>query len=84
MPLKSSRWDYSKSGIRGGDLVVMAYRDRYVFGVVGDLGPSDRIGEASYAAAAALGISIRTLRNKLQEYRDSGDPIDVGVESAEA
>jgi len=34
-------------------------------------------------AAAALGISIRTLRNKLQEYRDAGDPIDVGVESAE-
>ncbi len=35
-------------------------------------------------AAAALGISIRTLRNKLQEYRDAGDPIDAGVESAEA
>lgn len=35
-------------------------------------------------AAMALGISIRTLRNKLQEYRDAGDPIDAGVESAEA
>jgi DNA-binding NtrC family response regulator len=35
-------------------------------------------------AATALGISIRTLRNKLQEYRDAGDPIDVGTESAEA
>ena len=35
-------------------------------------------------AAAALGISIRTLRNKLQEYRDAGDPVDAGVESAEA
>jgi DNA-binding NtrC family response regulator len=36
-------------------------------------------------AAAALGISIRTMRNKLQEYREAGDPIDdVGVESAEA
>jgi DNA-binding NtrC family response regulator len=35
-------------------------------------------------AAAALGISIRTLRNKLQEYRDAGQPIDVGIESAEA
>ncbi|HEY1107383.1 MAG TPA: helix-turn-helix domain-containing protein [Opitutaceae bacterium] len=35
-------------------------------------------------AAAALGISIRTLRNKLQEYRDAGDPIDTGVEPAEA
>src|SRR5688572_26195606 len=35
-------------------------------------------------AAAALGISIRTLRNKLQEYRDAGDPIDAGVDSADA
>jgi DNA-binding NtrC family response regulator len=34
-------------------------------------------------AAAALGISIRTLRNKLQEYREAGDPIDVGMESAD-
>jgi DNA-binding NtrC family response regulator len=35
-------------------------------------------------AAAVLGISIRTLRNKLQEYREAGDPIDAGMESAEA
>jgi len=35
-------------------------------------------------AAAALGISIRTLRNKLQEYREAGDPVDAGMESAEA
>ncbi|MEO6243837.1 MAG: sigma-54 dependent transcriptional regulator [Opitutaceae bacterium] len=35
-------------------------------------------------AAAALGISIRTMRNKLQEYRDAGDPIDAGAEVGEA
>ncbi len=35
-------------------------------------------------AAAALGISIRTLRNKLQEYRESGDPVDSGLDSVEA
>jgi DNA-binding NtrC family response regulator len=35
-------------------------------------------------AALALGISIRTLRNKLQEYREAGDFVDVGVDSAEA
>ncbi|MBX3739049.1 MAG: sigma-54-dependent Fis family transcriptional regulator [Candidatus Didemnitutus sp.] len=34
-------------------------------------------------AAELLGISIRTLRNKLQEYRDAGDPIEVGAEAAE-
>jgi DNA-binding NtrC family response regulator len=32
-------------------------------------------------AAEALGISIRTLRNKLQEYRDAGDPIEVGADA---
>jgi len=35
-------------------------------------------------AASLLGISIRTLRNKLQEYRETGDPVDAGLESAEA
>jgi DNA-binding NtrC family response regulator len=34
-------------------------------------------------AAELLGISIRTLRNKLQEYRDAGDPVEVGVEVAD-
>ena len=34
-------------------------------------------------AADLLGISIRTLRNKLQEYRDAGDPFEVGAEMAE-
>lgn len=57
IPLPSEIWNYADSGIKGGDLVVMAYKDEYVFGVVGDLGPSHRIGEASYAAASALGIS---------------------------
>ncbi len=35
-------------------------------------------------AAAALGISIRTLRNKLQEYRESGDPVDAGVDALDS
>ena len=35
-------------------------------------------------AATALGISIRTLRNKLQEYRDAGAPIDEKIDSTEA
>ncbi|MBI2517607.1 MAG: sigma-54-dependent Fis family transcriptional regulator [Opitutae bacterium] len=34
-------------------------------------------------AAEMLGISIRTLRNKLQEYRDAGDPVEVGTESGD-
>jgi DNA-binding NtrC family response regulator len=34
-------------------------------------------------AASALGISVRTLRNKLHEYREAGDPTGVWAESAE-
>jgi DNA-binding NtrC family response regulator len=34
-------------------------------------------------AAAELGISIRTLRNKLQEYRLAGDPIDADLASVD-
>jgi len=34
-------------------------------------------------AAAELGISIRTLRNKLQEYRQSGDPVDADFAAAD-
>ncbi len=57
IPLPSSRWNYADSGIKGGNLVLMCYKDKYVFGVVGDLGPSQRIGEGSYAAAKVLGIN---------------------------
>ncbi len=35
-------------------------------------------------AAALLGISIRTLRNKLQEYRTAGSPLAVETESNES
>lgn len=35
-------------------------------------------------AALALGISIRTMRNKLQEYRDAGDPVIADVDTADA
>jgi DNA-binding NtrC family response regulator len=35
-------------------------------------------------AAAELGISIRTLRNKLQEYRQAGDPIDADLASLDS
>ncbi|OII61226.1 hypothetical protein BJP40_06780 [Streptomyces sp. CC53] len=57
IPLASSTWDYRQHGIGGGDLCVVAYRDRFLYAVVGDLGPTYRIGEASNACARALGIN---------------------------
>lgn len=57
VPLPSSIWNYKDTGLRGGDVVVMLKGDKMVFGVVGDLGPKEIIGEASYAAAVALGIN---------------------------
>lgn len=56
VPVPSTIWDYRASGIRGGSAAAMIYKDRILYGVVGDAGPSGIIGEASYAAAEALGI----------------------------
>ncbi|WP_246574575.1 glycoside hydrolase family 75 protein [Streptomyces genisteinicus] len=56
VPGASGLWNYWASGIRGGTVAAMVYRDRVVYGVVGDTGPVGIIGEASYAAAKALGI----------------------------
>ncbi|MDT9699957.1 glycoside hydrolase family 75 protein [Streptomyces sp. P17] len=56
VPAPSPVWDYRDHGIRGGSVVALVYRDRVRYAVVGDVGPRDIIGEASYAAAQALGI----------------------------
>ncbi|MGW5637872.1 glycoside hydrolase family 75 protein [Streptomyces sp. NPDC003832] len=56
VPAPSHRWDYRDHGIGGGSVVALVYRDRVRYAVVGDVGPSDIIGEASYAAAEALGV----------------------------
>lgn len=56
LPLASDIWDYRDSGLAGGTVVAVVYQNKVVYGVVGDLGPSGQIGEASYAMAAALGI----------------------------
>ncbi|MFI1249709.1 glycoside hydrolase family 75 protein [Streptomyces anulatus] len=49
-------WDHRKSGLTGGSVVAVVYRDRVRYGVIGDTGPTGIIGEASYAMAKALGI----------------------------
>lgn len=56
VPSPSDIWDYRQFGIHGGGAVAIIYDDRVEYAVVGDTGPTGIIGEASYAAAADLGI----------------------------
>ncbi len=56
VPAPSGIWDYREHGVRGGSVAAMVYRDRVSYAVVGDVGPTDIIGEASYAAATSLGV----------------------------
>ncbi|EGX55229.1 hypothetical protein SZN_33946 [Streptomyces zinciresistens K42] len=49
-------WDPAAQGIGGGSVAALVHRGRVRYAVVGDVGPRDIIGEASYAAARALGI----------------------------
>ncbi|MCS0603813.1 glycoside hydrolase family 75 protein [Streptomyces sp. LP11] len=56
VPAPSRRWHPHASGVRGGSVAAVVYRDRVRYAVVGDTGPRDLIGEASYATARALGI----------------------------
>jgi hypothetical protein len=56
VPAPSGTWDHRAHDIRGGSVAAVVYRDRVQYAVVGDVGPADVIGEASYATAKSLGI----------------------------
>jgi hypothetical protein len=56
VPAPSRIWDYREHGVGGGSVVAVVHRDRVQYAVVGDTGPRDIIGEASYATAKGLGI----------------------------
>ncbi|MFE9777405.1 glycoside hydrolase family 75 protein [Streptomyces sp. NPDC005775] len=56
VPSRSSLWDFSGAGIKGGSVVAVVHEGKVVYAVVGDTGPAGIIGEASYATAEALGI----------------------------
>jgi hypothetical protein len=57
IPLPSSRFSYSGSGIKPGSVAAIIYNNKVVYAVFADEGPSNIIGEASYATAKALGIN---------------------------
>jgi hypothetical protein len=56
IPLPSSRFNYSSAGIKPGNVAAVIYNNKVVYAVFADEGPSNIIGEASYATAQALGI----------------------------
>ncbi|WP_205351102.1 glycoside hydrolase family 75 protein [Streptomyces sp. CB09001] len=56
VPGPSDTWDHREDDVRGGSLAALVHGDRVRYAVVGDVGPSGLIGEASYAAARSLGI----------------------------
>jgi hypothetical protein len=57
VPGVSTRFDYRARGIKMGSLAAVFYRGKVVYGVVGDVGPTAILGEASYAMARELGIN---------------------------
>ncbi|WP_158881476.1 glycoside hydrolase family 75 protein [Amycolatopsis anabasis] len=56
VPSPSSTWKYTSSGLKGAGSCAVIYQDKVLYTVIGDTGPADIIGEASYATAKALGI----------------------------
>jgi hypothetical protein len=56
IPLPSNRFDYEARGLRLGQVVGVVFNGKIAFGVFGDEGPDDIIGESSVAMAKALGI----------------------------
>src|SRR5438105_943524 len=57
IPLPSSRFSYTNAGIKLGAVIGVIYNNKIAYGIFGDEGPDDIIGEASYAMAALLGIN---------------------------
>lgn len=57
LPQPTGTWNYENSGIQGGSVVAVVYNNQVEYAVVGDTGPTDIIGESSYATASALGIN---------------------------
>jgi hypothetical protein len=57
IPLPSSRFSYKKAGIKPGTTAAIIFGNKMVYAVFADEGPSNIIGEASYATNVALGVN---------------------------
>jgi hypothetical protein len=49
--------DHKIPNVKGGAVAAVIFKNKLIFAILGDTGPSDIIGEASFAAAKALGIN---------------------------
>ena len=57
VPSESGIWKYGSSGLKGGGPCAVIYNGKVEYAVIGDTGPTQIIGEASYATAKDLGIN---------------------------
>jgi hypothetical protein len=57
VPSSSSIWNYTSSGLKGGGSCAVIFNNKVLYTVIGDTGPTQIIGEASYATAKSLGIN---------------------------
>ncbi len=57
VPGVSSRWSYTAAGVALGNVAAVIYNGKVSYGIVGDVGPTSIVGEASYAMAKELGIN---------------------------
>jgi len=57
IPQPSGRWDYRVNNIKLGAVVVVIYNGQVRYGVFGDTGGPDIIGEASYAMVKSFGLN---------------------------
>ncbi|MEZ0077041.1 glycoside hydrolase family 75 protein [Planotetraspora sp. GP83] len=57
VPSSSSIWNYTTKGIGCNTVVAVIYNGKIEYAVVGDTGPTQIIGEASYKTASDLGIN---------------------------
>lgn len=56
LPAPSRIWNHRAHGLGGGSVAAVVYRGQVRYAVVGDTGPRNLIGEASYSTARRLGI----------------------------
>src|SRR5437763_6458050 len=57
VPSTSSIWKYTSSNLKGGGSCAVIFNGKVEYAVIGDTGPTQIIGEASYATAKDLGIN---------------------------